>query len=570
MNKAINLWHAISSMGLDLDDNSRKARQVKVTNRIAILAAIFLMPHIITYIEKGLMIPAIIQACTTSLLFSALLISARRWYLTAKTLLIMVSALNTMITITYLGYSSGEHFAFLLITLGAALMFDPVRERKQLIALLSFLGTCLAFLIFFDFDPLDIHVESLRPSSEYIFNLCISFLIISLFGLHFQNVSNEQADGLIVQAKQEMEAAFDHSYDAILLVNAENGTINSANRRAEELFDTSRDSLQDSTLSELFKISRSKDFLLKTTLQLRKGETWTQEEKFEKFTRGWFWGNVAYTIIKAGEDESLMVRITDVTEAKQSQFELERSKNLAEGANIAKANFLANMSHEIRTPINGIIGLSSLILDLYEEDEELNEFSGLIKVSGERLLRTLDSVLALSQLESSTNSLNWSILNLKETCEPIVSHYQEEADEKGISLKCEVNEEISLQTDHGWFVKVLDHLTSNAIKFTNEGGVSVSASINRNYEVPKVELLVTDTGIGMSDTFIKEKLFKKFAQESEGLDRNFEGAGLGLSIAKRIVEILGGEIEVFSEQNAGTTFRVILPQVQHELPSLLP
>lgn len=235
-------------------------------------------------------------------------------------------------------------------------------------------------------------------------------------------------------------------------------------------------------------------------------------------------------------------------------------KKRARSDEIVKANFLANISHEIRTPINGIIGLSSLILDLYEEDDELNEFSSLIKVSGERLLRTLDSILALSQLESSINSLNWSILNLKNTCEPIVAKYQEEAYEKGIVLKCEINEAISLQTDHGWFVKVLDHITSNAIKFTNNGGVTVSGALNQNPEVPRVELLVTDTGIGMSEAFIKEKLFNKFTQESEGLNRNFEGAGLGLSIAKRIIEILGGEITVTSIQNQGTTFKVSIPE----------
>lgn len=570
MHKAIEFWHALSSMGVSMEDVSREARQVRVTNRIAFIGAVFLSPYLVTYLEEGHYVPAILHAMTLSCWFGVLLISGKKKFLAAKFMLIGASIVNTMLTVTFLGYSSGEHFAFLLFTLGAAMVFDPVKERKALFIMLGTIAIALTVMIAFKLDPLNIHGADRAPNSEYLFSLFFSFILVALFGLHFQNVSNEQADGLIVQAKQEMEAAFDHSYDAIFLVNAENGTINSANRRAEELFDTGRTALQDSTLPELFRKARSKDFILKTTLQLRNGESWTQEEKFKKFSEGWFWGNVAYTIIRAGEEESLMVRITDVTEAKQSQFELERSKNLAEGANIAKANFLANMSHEIRTPINGIIGLSSLILDLYEEDEELNEFSSLIKVSGERLLRTLDSVLALSQLESSTNSLNWSILNLKDTCEPIVSRYQEEADEKGISLKCEVNEEISLQTDHGWFVKVLDHLTSNAIKFTKEGGVTVSASVNRNYDVPKVELLVTDTGIGMSDTFIKEKLFKKFAQESEGLDRNFEGAGLGLSIAKRIVEILGGEIEVFSEQNAGTTFRVILPQVQHELPSLLP
>lgn len=570
MQKAIGFWHALSSMGVSVDDVSREARQVRITNRIAFIGAVFLSPYLVTYIEDEHFLPAILHAMTLACWFGVLLASEKGYFLRAKLMLIGASVVNTMLTVSFLGYSSGEHFAFLLFTLGAAMVFDPVKEKKVLLIMMGIIASGLIFMIAFKLDPLGIHGNDRTPNPEYLGSLFFSFVLVALFGLHFQNVSNQQADGLIIQAKQEMEAAFDHSYDAIFLVNPETGAINSANRRAEELFDADRDALLSANLPSLFRKSRDRDFILRTTMRLRDGETWTKEEKFKKFNQGWFWGNVAYTLIKAGEDERLMVRITDVTTAKQTQFELERSKNLAEGANIAKANFLANMSHEIRTPINGIIGLSSLILDLYEGDQELNEFSGLIKVSGERLLRTLDSVLALSQLESSTNSLNWSILDLHECCTPIIQKYEEEAQAKGITLRCEVNPGISLQTDHGWFVKVLDHLTSNAIKFTKIGGVTVSATVNRNFDLPKVELMVSDTGIGMSETFIKEKLFKKFAQESEGLDRNFEGAGLGLSIAKRIIEILGGEIEVFSEQHAGTTFRVILPQVQHELPSLLP
>lgn len=570
MHKALEFWHALSSMGVSMEDISREARQVRITNRIAFIGAVFLSPYLVTYLEEGHFLPAILHALTLAAWFSTLLLSGRGYFLGAKFMLIGASVVNTMLTVSFLGYSSGEHFAFLLFTLGAAMVFDPVRERKALYSMMGIICIGLLIMIAFKLDPLGLHGADRTPNPEYLFSLFFSFVLVALFGLHFQNVSNQQADGLITQAKQEMEAAFDHSYDAIFLVDSDTGQIMSANRRSEELFDANRDELQAHNLPGLFRKKRGKDFILRTTIRLRKGETWTKEEKFVKLSKGWFWGNVAYTIIRAGEEERLMVRITDITEAKQTQFELERSKNLAEGANIAKANFLANMSHEIRTPINGIIGLSSLIVDLYEEDDELQEYSGLIKVSGERLLRTLDSVLALSQLESSTSSLNWDILNLKEITEPVVERYREEAEEKGLELTCEVSKEISLQTDHAWFIKVLDHLTSNAIKFTTEGKVQVTASINRMRDLPTVELMVIDTGIGMSESFINDKLFKKFAQESEGLDRNFEGAGLGLSIVKRIIEILGGEILVFSEQGQGTTFQVILPQVQHELPSLLP
>ncbi len=569
MYKVLNLWEALSSMGIDQSDVSRKARQVRITNRIAILGALALTPHLFSYLERGQFVPAIVHACSLALWYSALLITDKRHFLAAKILIISTSTLNTLTTVSFLGYSSGEHFAFLLFTLGAAMMFDPITERKALYWMMGLIGTALLVMLLLKFDPLGLHSASPEPTPQYMFNLFFSFVITALFGLHFQNVSNQQADGLILQAKQEMEGAFDHSFDAIFLVEPETGLIMSANRRSEELFGGTRERLRQRPLDTLYRKARDRDFLLRTTMRLRRGERWTIEEKFIKLDKGWFWGSVAYTIIRAGEEERLMVRITDVTKAKQSQFELERSKHLAESANIAKANFVANMSHEIRTPINGIIGLSDLIHDLPSQEEVL-EYSDLIRHSGERLLRTLDSVLALAQLESSTSAFNWELVSLHNLATHVAEFYRSEAEAKGLRLEMNVPRDISLQTDASWLLKVLDHMASNAVKFTKKGHITLDATINTYHEMPRVEIVVSDTGIGMSDQFIKEKLFQKFAQESEGLDRNFEGAGLGMSIAKRIIEMLGGEIEVFSERFVGTTFRIILPKVQHELPSLLP
>lgn len=571
MQRAVLLWEAIASLGLDPGDISRKARQVRITNRIALLAGLFLMPHIITYLDRGLVMPAIIQALTTGTLFSAILLSERRHFLLAKITLVMVSALNTLVTISYLGFTSGEHFAFLLITLGAAMMFDPEDERKALYSLLAFLGLCLLGLAAVNFDPLNRHPESMHPELPYVFNLFVSYLIVTFFGLHFQKISNRQADGLITQAKREMEAAFDQSYDAIFLVDPDTGYILSANRRAGEIFEGSRTALKEMSLEQLFRIRPMDDFMERTTGRLRRGERWTLEEKFKKLKNGWFWGNVAYTFTQIGEEERLLVRITDVTEAKMAEFELLRSKNLAESANIAKANFMDNMSHEIRTPINGIIGLSQILAGDLSKRKELLQYTKLIEESGHRLLRTLSSLLEMSQLESSISSLDWQIKEVHEEVPDFVEHYRQEADNKGLGLECKIPTGMRLQTDWEWLQKVLDHLISNAIKFTKHGQVSIEAQyLKGKGRVRNIMIEVADTGIGMSPQFLQEKLFQKFSQESEGLDRNYEGAGLGLSIVKRIVEILGGEILVESEQGIGSRFRVILPEVQHELPSLLP
>ncbi len=569
MNKVMLMWEAISSTGLEGKDVSRRARQVRITNRIALLGALILTPHLFTYLSEGQYIPAIIHSLTLAIWFSALILTEKQHFLLAKLIIIVTATLNTVITITFLGYSSGEHFAFLLIVLGAAMMLDPITERKYLLVMMGFVGFCLLCMAAVQFDPMGFHLGEMKPSASYVFNFFLSFLIVGLFGLHFQIISNRQVDGLVLQARQEMEAAFDHSYDAIFLANPETGLIVSANKRSEELFGGSRNHMVGHSILKLFRKTPHKNFLLSTVSRLRQGETWTSEEKFLKVQRGWFWGNTAYTILAVGEEERLMIRITDVTVAKQNQFELERAKYLAESANIAKANFFANMSHEIRTPINGILGLADIITDAYTEDEELYDYARMIRFSGERLLRTLDSVLALSQLEASTSSLNWELVSLQSICQPSAQAHVAEAKAKGLEFTCQISPHILLQTDPTWFQKVLDHMISNAIKFTKEGAVEIHATMVATGNIDQVLLTVSDTGIGMSDAFIREKLFKKFSQESEGLDRNYEGAGLGLSIAKRVIEILGGRIEIFSTQGQGSTFRIFLPQFQHELPSLI-
>ena len=146
-----------------------------------------------------------------------------------------------------------------------------------------------------------------------------------------------------------------------------------------------------------------------------------------------FWGNVAFTYVRYGETTRLLIRITDITKKKQQEQELIRAKNIAESATIAKAYFLNNMSHEIRTPINGVIGLAEIIQQEYEE-EELKMYADLMLESGQRLLRTISSILDLTKLESPEYEIKFREVCLNKMLEEVAANFKEEAQEKGIEL----------------------------------------------------------------------------------------------------------------------------------------
>lgn len=247
--------------------------------------------------------------------------------------------------------------------------------------------------------------------------------------------------------------------------------------------------------------------------------------------------------------------VSDITARKQVQRELERAKTEAEQLARLKSSLLDNLSHEIRTPLTSIIGFADIMGEMPVED--VAHFAGMVRASGERLLETLTSVLELSRLESGQFELIRQEVDLVEVVRETIRLFEPQIHHRGLDVVVRVASEaaVHVYTDRSALNRILSNLLSNAIKFTPEGTITLSVQAHED----SMEMGVSDEGVGISAEFLSQ-IFDEFKQESSGITRSFEGVGLGLTITKRLVELLGGEIRVESEKGRGSTFSVRLPR----------
>lgn len=269
---------------------------------------------------------------------------------------------------------------------------------------------------------------------------------------------------------------------------------------------------------------------------------------------------------KHGIPTSVLVAVQDVSELKErehrSRIALEDAYQSAQAANEAKRTFLFDMSHDMRTPLNAVIGLSSLLARDAGDPDRVRSYSRKIQASGQHLLTLVNEVLDMSKIESGRTQLNLSAFSLSELLEQLTFVFQPQAQERGQTLKINafgVPQE-RLIGDKLRLNEVLGNLLSNAIKYTHPGGevyltVHGLAKTTQGY----VHLLfeVRDNGIGMSPDFVPH-VFDPFAREQNSTVSGIQGAGLGLTITKSIVDLMGGTISVNSTQGEGSTFQVEL------------
>lgn len=297
------------------------------------------------------------------------------------------------------------------------------------------------------------------------------------------------------------------------------------------------------------------------------------EKRYLRKTGEPIWAQVNSTLLKdpSGKPVRFIIHLLNITERKRAEETLqqytsdlerrveERTLELTH-ANRAKSEFLANMSHELRTPLNSILGLSESLLEQSRGplNEKQTQAMQVIAASGTHLLSLINDILEVSKIEAEKLQIHPDIIGVKDVCESSLNFVRELAIKKSITLDFWNNQEVAtLFADPQRLKQILINLLNNAVKFTPEKG-NVSLEVDLNDERDQIQFIITDNGIGIAPDDLK-KLFSPFMQVDSSLARQYQGTGLGLTIAYKLTELQGGSVHVESAVGKGSRFMVSLP-----------
>jgi PAS domain S-box-containing protein len=263
---------------------------------------------------------------------------------------------------------------------------------------------------------------------------------------------------------------------------------------------------------------------------------------------------VTVHLLPEREPACQLLTLADITSHKEVEADLIRAKEEAEETSRLKMAILTNITHEVRTPLTVILGFTSMLRKGVRAEYE--RFVDLVERSGRRLMRMLDTMLDLAQLEAGTLEVDCQPFDVGETVRREADLFRATATEKGLSFQVRASSQACTACgDEHIFASVLGHLLDNAVKFTEEGQIEVALEADHD----EVHVHVRDTGIGIGEDLLP-KIYDEFVQGSTGLERTHQGNGLGLTVSRRLIEETGGALQVASSKGEGSHFTIVLPR----------
>ncbi len=370
----------------------------------------------------------------------------------------------------------------------------------------------------------------------------------------------KKAEEKLIESETTYRGIINSVTESILIFNA-GGYILDLNNAAEHLYGYSKELLIGKTSDFLSAPNKSNVELIKQYILDAYNGIPHQFDYFGlKKDGSIFPGSVSATSGKYFGEKVVIATVRNITERVKILDELVEAKQKAEESDLLKSAFLANMSHEIRTPMNGIIGFSQLVCEKNIPDEEREEYSVILNQSCTRLMNTVNDVLDLSKIDAGQMETHYSPVNLPMFISEVYNFHLYNFKVKNIELSYTIDKNfpnLYIKTDNQKMFQIFNNLLNNALKFTNKGKAEFGYKLKDN----NIEFYVSDTGIGISAD-AQEKIFERFVQENASLSRGHEGSGLGLSIAKGFLELLGGTIWVESEKDKGSTFYFSIPFIE--------
>ncbi|NNV54226.1 PAS domain S-box protein [Limnovirga soli] len=339
-------------------------------------------------------------------------------------------------------------------------------------------------------------------------------------------------------------------------------TIIFANENLCKMSGFNMDELLGKKLYNVFAGGQSRRFI-RQKMYLKSGELSELYEFVTKNKRGeprWWLVSVAPILASNGEVKGSIGICLDITQQKELEQDLRNAKQMAEQSSKAKEVFLANMSHEIRTPMNAILGLGRQ-MEKSVLDGQQRFYLSSINNAASNLLVIINDILDFSKIEAGKFNLEKIGFTLSDVIDKAFQIVSNKAEEKGLDLSIQLDSNIApiLLGDPHRINQILINLLGNSVKFTDHGSIGIRCTVLKNTTTDQlIEIVVTDTGIGMSEDFQK-RLFNKFMQENDDNQNKYSGTGLGMSIAKELIELMNGQIKVFSKKDEGTVISINIP-----------